>query len=70
MWRIQSGLDVMVNHALDSVFQHGSVEIDQQSDSEVKQSQVGEKLRLIDRMEALLCISAQPLLSYRPPNQL
>jgi len=50
---VRSGFDIVVNHSLDPIFQHGNVEIDQQSNSKIEQPQMREQLCLINGMESV-----------------
>jgi len=50
---VRSGFDIVINHSLDTIFQQGNVEIDQQSYSKIEQPQVREQLCFINEMEGI-----------------
>jgi hypothetical protein len=52
-------LTIVVDHPLDPVLQQSYVKIDQQSDWNVQEAQVREKLCLSDRMQGLLALKFQ-----------
>lgn len=48
------GIAILVDDPLDSIAKHYDVEVDKQTDLEIKQTQMRKKLGFIDRMQGVL----------------